>query len=290
MSLETPYPSRQPPHTHPYPDPIIILPTQPHSHTILLLHGLSSNGAKFGHEFLSTSSFQTLFPSTKFIFPTAKKRRSTAIKRIPINQWFDIASLPDPSHREELQLDGVRESAEFIHALIATEVQAGVLPRNIVVGGLSQGCAMALMVMLTSEVRLGAVVGMSGWLPFRGRMEDVLLDNGDDGGVLFGNDDDEEEEEGKDNNKSLPLQTLEFLCEYLDMESSGGCCLETPVFLGHGEKDEKVSCELGLEAGKMLGLLGVDVTWKVYEDFGHWYKVPDEIDDVIAFLREKTDL
>ncbi|KAF8539553.1 Alpha/Beta hydrolase protein [Trichophaea hybrida] len=263
-----------------YPDPIIIPPTQPHTHTILLLHGLGSNGAKFGYELLSSSSLQTLFPSTKFIFPTAKKRRSTAIKRIPINQWFDIASLPDKSYREELQLDGVRESAEFIHSLIAAEMQAGVLPGNIVVGGLSQGCAMALMVMLTSDVRLGAVVGMSGWLPFRGRMEDVLLDNGedDDGGCL------------EKDNKSLPIQTLEFLRGYLDMESSGGCCLETPVFLGHGEKDEKVSWELGFEAGKMLGLLGVDVTWKVYEDFGHWYKVPDEIDDVVAFLREKTDL
>jgi hypothetical protein len=34
----------------------------------------------------------------------------------------------------------------------------------------------------------------------------------------------------------------------------------------------------------------MDVTWKIYESFGHWYKVPDEIDDILNFLREKTEV
>lgn len=32
----------------------------------------------------------------------------------------------------------------------------------------------------------------------------------------------------------------------------------------------------------------MDVTWKVYEGFGHWYKMPDEIDDIVRFLQEKV--
>lgn len=31
----------------------------------------------------------------------------------------------------------------------------------------------------------------------------------------------------------------------------------------------------------------MDVTWRAYSGFGHWYKVPDEIDDVVSFLKDK---
>lgn len=30
------------------------------------------------------------------------------------------------------------------------------------------------------------------------------------------------------------------------------------------------------------------MTWKAYEEFGRWYKVPDEISDVVWFLKEKA--
>lgn len=30
----------------------------------------------------------------------------------------------------------------------------------------------------------------------------------------------------------------------------------------------------------------MDVTWKAYEEFGHWYKVPDVIDDAVRFLKK----
>lgn len=28
------------------------------------------------------------------------------------------------------------------------------------------------------------------------------------------------------------------------------------------------------------------MTWKAYEEFGRWYKVPDEISDVVWFLEK----
>lgn len=65
--------------------------------------------------------------------------------------------------------------------------------------------------------------------------------------------------------------------------------LETPVFLGHGSADPKVSVDLGRRMASILSDgFGMDVTWKAYEEFGHWYKVPDEIDDVVEFLKEKA--
>ena len=54
---------------------------------IILLHGLSSNGEKFGRELLETGKTSAgktlvdLLPSARFIFPTAKWRRSSAFGR-----------------------------------------------------------------------------------------------------------------------------------------------------------------------------------------------------------------
>lgn len=65
--------------------------------------------------------------------------------------------------------------------------------------------------------------------------------------------------------------------------------LQTPVFLGHGSADPKVSVCLGQRMASALSdEFGMDVTWKAYQDFGHWYKVPDEIDDAVEFLRTKV--
>jgi predicted esterase len=64
----------------------------------------------------------------------------------------------------------------------------------------------------------------------------------------------------------------------------------TPYFLGHGTADEKVSVRLGLQSRDTLLQLGQDVTWKQYDGWGHWYKAPDELDDIACFLREKVGL
>ena len=74
-----------------YPEPLIIFPSTAHTHSATLLHGRGSNATRFGLEFLSSKtssgkSLQELFPSVKFIFPTAKRRRSTILKRSMIHQ------------------------------------------------------------------------------------------------------------------------------------------------------------------------------------------------------------
>jgi len=74
-----------------YPEPLVIPPSSQHTHTFILLHGRGSNGERFGIEFLkptvsSGKRLQQLFPGMKFILPTAKKRRSTILQRLPINQ------------------------------------------------------------------------------------------------------------------------------------------------------------------------------------------------------------
>jgi len=296
-----------------YPEPLVIAPTGPHTHTIILLHGRGSNAERFGLEFLKsrTSKGQTLpelFPGLKFIFPTAKKRRSTVLKRMPIKQWFDTYSLTNPDERQELQYEGLHETSVFLHAIIAAEAERVTLER-VVLGGLSQGCAAGLQVLMNfchrgvrrevfgdddgdvaSRVpsRLAGFVGMSGWLPFASAIaatsspqskmdeEDDIFEHG------------EESEDGE----AAPASSLAFdlvrdIASLEPISLPSGISppfVHTPIFLGHGVMDEKVSVRLGEEARDGLKGLGCDVQWKAYEELGHWYKVPDEIDDVVVFL------
>ncbi|OQD65018.1 hypothetical protein PENPOL_c006G05750 [Penicillium polonicum] len=67
--------------------------------------------------------------------------------------------------------------------------------------------------------------------------------------------------------------------------------LQTPIFIGHGSEDPKVSVELGRKMSHVLSAgFGMDVTWKAYEGLGHWYRVEDEIEDILRFLQDRVDL
>ncbi|KAI0836595.1 Phospholipase/carboxylesterase/thioesterase [Hypoxylon sp. FL0890] len=143
MSPESP----NPPSRH---SRFLVEPTSQHTHTFILLHGLGSNGDEFGQQLLETGicsdgrKLPEVFPGARFIFPTAKRCRSSAYSRAKLTQWFDIASLGDPWRRSDTQLKGLAESATEILDLVNEEVQVLKIARsNIIIGGLSHGCAMA---------------------------------------------------------------------------------------------------------------------------------------------------
>lgn len=68
----------------------LVEPRAAHTHTLILLHGLGSNGEKFGKELLETGvtssglTLPQLLPGARFAFPTAKWRRSSAFSRAVI--------------------------------------------------------------------------------------------------------------------------------------------------------------------------------------------------------------
>lgn len=280
------------------PEPFVIQPTSAHTHTFILLHGLGSNGEKFGVELLESGISSTgarltkAFPGAKFIFPTSKKRRSSAFRRARINQWFDIASLDDPSKRRDVQLQGLAESSQYIRSILNRELET-IPSKNIVLGGLSQGCAAGLGILLSLEFPLGGFVGMSGWLPFCNDIDDIVRSdstetNNEDNDVFSFEEVDGSEDLG-------PIITaINFARDILSIDKLGPSisineqtCLATPVLLCHGKDDEKVKCELGEKAARTLSSLGMQISWKSYSGLDHWYKIPDEIDDILEFLRAK---
>ncbi|TVY13860.1 Acyl-protein thioesterase [Lachnellula arida] len=297
-----------------FPDPVIFLPKQEHRQTFIILHGRGSTAEKFAPPILATTTpsgetLQTAFPHAKLIFLTASPNRATIYKRSLTHQWFDHWHMEEPGKRQDLMRAGLRKSAGYVHGVLGREMEE-VGQGNVVLWGLSQGCAASLVALLTwGGGPFAAMVGMCGYLPFANHVEDIAKGgSAEDGDDLFGEDQgddddddpfcnsgDEEDdsdgfEKGRRVKQDLPLQAVTFLRDEIDMEDKAGMVFqEIPVFMGHGTEDDKVPIELGREARTCLELLGADVKMVEYEGLEHWYS-DEMLGDIFCFLREKLCL
>ncbi|KAI5917648.1 phospholipase/carboxylesterase [Camillea tinctor] len=245
----------------------VVEPIPAHRYTLILLHGLGSNGEKFGKELLETGkasvgrTLAQLLPGAHFVFPTAKWRRSSAFRRSLLTQWFDIA----PILRQEL-----------------AEVAS---PQNLILGWLSQGCGMSLSLLLALEGPLAGFIGMCGYLPFQRDVENAIKND------AIGIDEDDPFAVAKDQVPEPPAVRAQiFERDLLRLHPFPDLAVDktarvTPVFLGHGELDQKKPYVLAEAAARTLQAADYDVTWKLYPSLGHWYRIPDEINDIVEFIR-----
>ncbi len=295
--------------------PLIIPPTSNnHKSTFIVLHGRGSTADKFASPLLThlvssphsssskteqtetTPSFQSFFPNSKFIFPTARLLRARAYNRSLTHQWFDNYPLDayEPDHKAHVQAPGLREAVRYVHELLKDAIQE-VGAQNVVLMGLSQGCATTLTSMLLWEgEKLGAVVGMCGYLPYMRPLGEAIAphdENGDYGDDVF-----ERSAEDDDETRTAIEIAIEHLRAELDLPNTRANedtvndanehrrPLEIPVFLGHGVNDDKVPFKYGKELATLLQKMGIGVKWKEYEGLGHWYSA-DMLRDVVTFLQ-----
>jgi lysophospholipase II len=278
-----------------FPEPHIIPPTASHTHTIVLLHGRGSHGREFAAELFEGESFseRTLprhFPGFKWVFPTAHPSYSTVFDE-DLVEWFDIYSLTDPSVEEELQIEGLAESVAFVQSLLVKEAQilGSSASNRVVLGGISQGCAVAIITLLTGECRIGAFLGFNGWMPLMDRVKKAVSEtSGHDASsrkkceriavalnssLGFGS--------GGDRH---PLGNM--LDNAADVPHAGHL-LHTPSFLSHTADDEVIDIVLGKQMRDTLGSMGLHaVVWKEYESGGHWIPELEGFEDIVEFLSE----
>lgn len=267
----------------------VIEPATKHTHTAILLHGRGDNGPDFAQELFSSrlsegADNETLFsrfPSWRWVFPSSTLRWSTAFEE-ELPAWFEAHSLSNTSLREDLQMDGIKESVADITKILDEEVdRLGGSSQNIVLGGISQGAAVGFWVLFyqTRALRkLGGFVGVSSWLPFsyiierflpkiNGQISDLRSDH--------------------TSSQSFVSSILEATKASLIHYGGDHPLLSTPVFLGHGTDDAYVDVSLGRQARDILSDIGFNVTWREYvgaEQEGHWYKEPEELGDIAQFL------
>ncbi|KAK4100154.1 alpha/beta-hydrolase, partial [Parathielavia hyrcaniae] len=237
-------------------------------------------------------TLQKLFPHTRFVFPLAPRHRATIYARSIIHQWFDSWHLDDPNttpiDAEEWRcVDGLRDTVAYLHRLIREEAGLVGGVKNVVLGGLSQGCAASLMaVLLWDGEPLGGYLGMCGWLVFERDVEGVLARGWDEFDPF-------EREDGDGDRVSeqaadVEARVVRALREKLELEhtsqiTSRPRSFDTPVFLGHGTEDDKVPVARGKGAAECLRAAGLDAKWRVYRGLGHWYS-PTMLADMATFL------
>lgn len=299
-----------------YPDPYIVEPTAPHTHTAILVHGLGSNGLDFGSMFLLGSvlsndkdspfsrPLNAIYPSMRWVFPSASLRRSTRFNRMKLFSWFDVYSVQAPHIREETQVKGLVQSTAYLRSIIEGEVQklneawggGSGAEKRVVFGGISQGCAISLATLMSLEHDLGGWMGMSGWMPMRRTFEEALAPENELEGVevLLVNEDAQQKiPSASESGASSTNPTMKALDAFrqnvltlptLDQHDRPEV-LSTPVFYGHGNIDEQVPCKLGNKLVDTLKRLNMNVEHQVYEGLDHWYKAPEEIDDMISVFK-----
>ena len=138
------------------------------SATVIVLHGLGADGTDF-LPFADEIDLASIGP-VRWLLPRAPVRPVTVNNGYRMRAWYDIfdfgAQVKTPREDEA----GLRETFAAVQALVDREVARGVPAHRIVLGGFSQGCAIALG---ADSIRLGR----SQVVPPIPRLSNVVLRN-----------------------------------------------------------------------------------------------------------------
>jgi lysophospholipase-2 len=136
----------------------------PHLHVHSIVSKLKQLFQGIAEQFQSNSKL----PYMHWVIPNAQEDRDSMT-----TAWYAPNSFsPWPTDRPELapeeDADGMFKSVAYIESLIDACVNKGIPPQRIILGGFSQGCALSLLLDLTSKKysgKLGGIVGLMGYLP-----------------------------------------------------------------------------------------------------------------------------
>ncbi|KZL83917.1 phospholipase carboxylesterase [Colletotrichum incanum] len=170
--------------------PLVFPAAGKHTATVIFAHGLGDTGHGWASAVQNWRRRQRL-DEVKFVLPNAPEIPITCNWGMRMPGWFDIVSrntifdrrrhqassssspLTAPQKtldgtvealRESEDERGIRASSEYFQSLVQAEVDAGIPAERIVLGGFSQGGAMAIFSGLTGKHRIGGIVGLSCWL------------------------------------------------------------------------------------------------------------------------------
>ena len=147
-----------------YPAPIVVEPRGGDANAaMILLHGLGDTGRGW-----AGAARQIPTPAgahVRWVFPTAKTMPVTLNGGMRMTAWFDLNALDERSIVDDRgEIDA---SVEYLNALVREQMDKGIPSEKIMIGGFSQGGAIALTAALRSEVKLAGCVAMSTYLPLR---------------------------------------------------------------------------------------------------------------------------
>jgi len=258
-------------------------------------------------------TLQDLLPNVRWVFPSGRARWVTVLARRGY-AWFDVHDFKDRTVGEEMQIDALKYSVIYLKELVEREraLLESVSDNEgekekwkrgrVVIGGFSQGAAMAGILSLSGEIAMsnsgsniaiGGLVLMSGWLPFRKQIQGAIsssrsLENVRDSLGLSASTSETRTGTTKPTSISGATSYIRTLLS-LDIEEGDRIVYEfnAPVFMGHGGADEKVRVEWGMQMKDVFrDVVGEEnVQRREYEGLGHWW-CEEEIQDLVVWLGE----
>ncbi|EGG02956.1 lysophospholipase [Melampsora larici-populina 98AG31] len=134
---------------------------------VIFSHGLGDTSR--GWTFL-VEQFHSRMPWIKWVLPDAPVQPVTLNGGLQMPSWFDIVAL-DPAAPEDQK--GLLESVALINQYVQREIDNGIPPERIIVGGFSQGATIGILTGLTSPHKLAGAVSLSGFLQLADQLKQL---------------------------------------------------------------------------------------------------------------------
>mmetsp|Transcript_3287 Transcript_3287/g.9580 ORF Transcript_3287/g.9580 Transcript_3287/m.9580 type:complete len:258 (-) Transcript_3287:94-867(-) len=147
---------------------------------IIWLHGLGDTGRGWSH----LKHELRLPQAVRYAFPDAPESPVTCNGGYVMTSWMDLETIPIGNGLPD-DAKGLADSTQIIHALIDAEVAKGTASEDIVLGGFSQGGAMALLAGYSYAKRLAGVACLSGWPSLRAQLTERVGGGANAGTPLF---------------------------------------------------------------------------------------------------------
>ncbi|ELT93210.1 hypothetical protein CAPTEDRAFT_20690 [Capitella teleta] len=150
--------------------PVVVNATAKHTASVIFLHGLGDTGHGWSQAFSMMKR-----PYIKYICPTANVMPVSLNAGFRMPSWFDIKGLDPMAEQDE---KGINEASDIVQSLISEEESKGISRDRIVIGGFSQGGAVALYSAFTvPKPPLAGIMGLSTWMPMHQKFPDVVKSN-----------------------------------------------------------------------------------------------------------------
>ncbi|RSH95212.1 hypothetical protein EHS25_000298 [Saitozyma podzolica] len=100
--------------------------------------------------------------------------------------WFDLSTLSSLTDSSSDDEPGLLSSVSSVESLIQSEIDAGIPAEKIVVGGFSQGGAVACLLGLTTPRKLAGVGCLSTWVVLGHKIEELVKPGAKDIPIFWG--------------------------------------------------------------------------------------------------------
>ncbi|KAK6459879.1 acyl-protein thioesterase 1 [Scheffersomyces coipomensis] len=138
--------------------------TKPAKAAIIFVHGLGDSGEGWSWfpQLVNQSKVIKNHDTINYVFPNAPKIPITVNGGYVMPSWFDIYEFGNPNARQDVT--GILKSCDTLKDLIKEQIEVNhIPPEKIIIGGFSQGAAIALATIALLDFKIGGAIGLSGF-------------------------------------------------------------------------------------------------------------------------------